>query len=347
MKPEIHKPDVKWCLQMSLEESARTLAKKAGQPLPPKREQLYQELILTYDDLMYRINRLRGTSDIGNGLEVLLDYVWVEQGRWTGLIDKPMFEAFQKMRTCKDIRGIFVPCDVMHFVFEQGIEIDGIPLRAITVGICESQISIDLIDKILPFIPSLGRKMEYQRKKDVFTFFVDCGQNTLSGTVSHDTPVLDICKWWSCEGMDGTSDKVNNSLSKKEVEYMDKVGLIIKAALMYYSCRPSEMRDLNSVRSPYVVPYDIPRSQRYQFKGPRDKFFRFTMPIMPKISDNQTMSTPTGRTVAMHFRNASLHVLKHPKWYQGALPAPGKFRTLIVKSCWVNAGKSEKSQESS
>ncbi|MCZ7648119.1 MAG: hypothetical protein M5U26_23145 [Planctomycetota bacterium] len=252
------------------------------------------------------------------------DHLFEKLGRRRWFIDKEVATFLLNLEVDADPNKVFLPYDAFSLVFEQGTEIEGIPLRWIRIVRPRSQIALDIE---MSFHHELRAEAGLAREdgdavKDGESSawcFVEQGESP-PGTFSHTAP-------W---------EKVNVSRygfgkyrERDDREFM-RLRQVIAAVVQYFKARPD-----------FVPEFTLPRSQRFALIGDRTNIHRVMLPsvrYVPGVHQGQPLP---GGWVSPHIRGWVLRRLMHRKYYTSDeahthAHSTGDFRTILVEPCIIH-----------
>jgi len=251
-------------------------------------------------------------------IEPMAELMWHTFNRPTWFCDKTMLELLRSARIDDDLRNIHWPSESLYICFEKGCELNGFDLRSIMVFTPRSEITADTIRRAVR--RSGGPNTEvvpHQMMNTLIGVWVDClegpeyelRQDGFLKTRNR------LYLWRRYERPNDPDEKMEN-VDERERRAIHEGMHIAAAAMLYHAARPE-----------LVAPYQMPRSQRYTFRGDRSNFRRMTLPGVKVIHDPSRESAGVGSPKAPHYRGFVLRTLRAPRYRRNE---DGTFRTVLV-----------------
>ena len=303
--------DKKWHKQITY----YNIAKQIGM-IPGTIDTYYKELMIIRAEMLAQQQQeeIQKLSTTFATTEITSEYLWHKTGQCTWFIDKEILDVLDTAKIDDDITGISIPQDVISFTFERGIIIDGFPLRTAMFFTPRSTITRQLLQN------NLHIKLEDKTVK-LLCFYIDVGENGQTHQFSEDTDYTKLIKWHCHRGYDKLPN-VTLSDDPKQSEALYHIMRICIAAIMMHAARPERL-----------VPFKLPRSQRYEYKGERSNFKRLTLPAIKTIYEHRVTGESTGRTVKPHYRGWVYRVLRNEKYKRNP---DGTFRVIEIEPTVVH-----------
>lgn len=255
------------------------------------------------------INRPAATGVV----EAMAELIWYEYNRPVWFVDKTMTELLMTAKIDDDLTGIHFPHECVYLCFEQGTQIEGFDLRSVMMFVPRHEQTIKMIHRATGdnqiVAEFLGR---------LIGSWTDCltgpeYELLQSGMIKSRSRLYNWRKY-----TEPAPETESVGVDDQEKKAMRRSIQIAAAAMLYYSARPE-----------LVAEYQLPRSQRYEFKGERSGFRRMTLPGIKHIRP-QSAATPgmgTGSSKSPHYRGWVMRVLRDPRYKR---KADGSFETVLV-----------------
>jgi hypothetical protein len=255
------------------------------------------------------INRPAATGVV----EAMAELIWYEYNRPVWFVDKTMTELLMTAKIDDDLTGIHFPNECVYLCFEQGTQVEGFDLRSIMLFVPRADQTIKMVRQATGNDDIVAQFMSR-----LIGTWTDClagpeYELLQGGTIRSRNRLYN---WRKYTEPAPETDSVG--VDEQEKKAMRRSMQIAAAAMLYYSARPE-----------LVAEYQLPRSQRYEFKGERSGFRRMTLPGIKHIRP-QSAATPgmgTGSSKSPHYRGWVMRVLRDPRYKR---KADGSFETVLV-----------------
>ncbi len=246
-------------------------------------------------------------------VEAMAELIWYEYNRPVWFVDKTMTELLLTAKIDDDLTGIHFPHECVYLCFEQGTKIEGFDMRSIMLFVPRAEQTVKMIHKATG-----DNSVVAQFMGKLIGTWTDC----------LDGPEYEILQ----TGMIRSRNRLYNwrrytepapdseavGVTDQEKAAMRRSIQIAAAAMLYYSARPE-----------LVSEYQLPRSQRYEFKGERSGFRRMTLPGIKHVRPQSTAiaGMGSGSPKSPHYRGWVMRVLRDPRYKR---KPDGSFETVLV-----------------
>jgi hypothetical protein len=272
-----------------------------------------------------RITKDNSLHAAGAIMGAMGDYLFESLGRPRWFIGREMFELLVDTTIDNDITNIFWPFDSMSFVFEKGILIDDVPLRWFRIFRNKSDLSKSIL--IDAFGETSVAVFDTMTDK-AFSGKADFGWSRSTRDYNENTKKEDSMEVDFSIRANESSIALDKDDVKREIRPQRMVKKIATTALLYYAARPE-----------FIIPYTLPRSDRFNQHGSRNNCRIALMPTSKKVYlPHAISSVASGRSVKPHYRGWVLRTLRHEKYRRNA---DGTFRTVLIPPCAINKNLSD------
>ena len=257
----------------------------------------------------------------------LCEYVYIESGRRDLHVSSEILDILMTLKIEDkkiNFEEIMTPWDSFCLVFERGTKFNDIPFRFIMVSRMRSQISFSQIREIVNLAPETEEALSR-----TICLSIDCG---LSGRTN-------ICDFMENRPIDDST--IYSMSCPIETPFCEWVGAgedqrkigetairIVASALMLFAAKPT-----------FIVPYKLPRAQRYQHFGnaiTRTNKCRIMFPktiIGREAPLHQECVEQMGHRQPYHIRGGSLRALRHEKFKRNP---DGTIKIILVEQYEVH-----------
>lgn len=245
-------------------------------------------------------------------VECLAELVWYEFSRPVWFVDRQMLELLETAKIDDDLSGIHWPHESLYLCFEEGSKLDGFDLRSIMVFVPRSDLVLRIGKKA---VQSDYFKTEFLGK--LIGTWTDCMPGPLY-TIRQDGYIRSRDRLYNWRKYTEPSKPFCDQVTAEEAAANQKAIKIAAAAMLYYSARPELVRD-----------YQLPRSQRYEFRGDRTGFRRMLLPGVKTVRAPSALADVhgTGSPKRPHYRGWVMRVLRDPRYKRNE---DGSFKTVLV-----------------
>lgn len=312
-------PDVKWHKPFSLYDVMQQVCREYGKPFHLTPIQYYGYMMR---DIVDQIGASMGLAPgevvpvkqpaSTGAVECLAELVWHEFNRPVWFVDRRMLELLETAKIDDDLSGIHWPHESLYLCFEKGSKLDGFDLRSILVFVPRSELVVRIGKKA-----TQSDYFETEFLGKLVGTWTDCLPEP-PYTVWRDGHLRSRGRLYNWRKYTEPSEPSSDQVTAEEAAANQKSIKIAAAAMLYYSARPELVRN-----------YQLPRSQRYEFRGDRTGFRRMLLPGVKTVRTPSVLTDVygTGSPKSPHYRGWVIRVLRDPRYKRNE---DGSFKTVLV-----------------
>ncbi len=281
------------------------------------------------------------------------DWLWHKIGRPQWYVDDKVFELLESCTIDENLTGINFSHDTFVIVFQHGQLIRGVPIFAIKMSFIRSDLGKSMIQKMFGALDSrisdyiiceatLGIYGAMIDGKLVCTTDSNVAMNYQMSKFASPIPNVSESagtKFHLMRSPPEDDSSTGGAISRYAYVDEAKTKLVLRDALKI-GCAAMLYRD---ARPDLIIPYTLPRSQRYGVPGDRSSIQRAMLPSIKYVRDGIS-STPEvpSHTKSPHYRGFVLRVLRNQKYKR---KPDGSFRTILVPPCAIHPELMDEAQE--